>query len=238
MSGHSHAKTVKRRKEAVDAQKGKIFSKLSRLITVAVREGGGFGNPEKNPRLVAVLEKARQANMPKENIDRAILKAVGVDSQEMERVIYEGFGPEGVAVIIDCITDNKNRTSSQLKSSFKQAGGRLAEPGAAAHFFKKRGLIKVKKAVDVEEQTLFLIDLGVEDIEESGGFLDIYVPADRLFEFREKIAKDFKVEKQQQVMEVKIKASLGNQSLGKLKKLIKSLEERDDVERVFVNVEF
>lgn len=238
MSGHSHAATIKRKKEATDAKKGTAFSKIARLITIAVKEGGGVTDPEKNPRLRLALEKAKKFNMPKENIQRAKNKGSGGGEGELQSAIYEGFGPAGAAFIVECITDSKNRTASEIKNLFAQSGGRLAEPGAAAHFFEKKGLIKVKAATELEKQILSLIDSGVEDVEEEKDFLNVYVPAQELVEFKTKIEKEkFIVESVEQVMKAKSKLVLDEQAKEKLKKFVDSLEERDDIQRIFVNVE-
>ncbi len=238
MSGHSHASTVKRRKEAVDAKKGAAFSKVSRLITIAVKEGGGIGDPEKNSRLKLALEKARSINMPKDNINRAIERGLGKgEGAFLESISYEGFGPAGVAVIVECISDNKNRTSSEIKSIFTSSNGRMAEPGSASHFFKKSGLLEVVKNSDKDEQMLKLIDLGAEDIYETDDTFLVYVASEKLMEFKEILSREqFTVIQANLVMKPINKLPVSPDDLDRVKKFIDKLENHDDVQKVYVNI--
>src|SRR3989344_2036346 len=184
MSGHSHYATIKRQKEAKDAARGNLFSKLARAITIATKSGGG-PDPDSNFKLRVVMDAARAANMPKENIERAISKASGPET--LEEVTYEGYGPSGVAVVVEAATDNRNRTGQEIKNIFERGGGSLAGPGSVAFNFEPKGLILLKKANKVEEQMLKLIDVGVDDIQETDDALEVYVSPDKLSEIRTKL---------------------------------------------------
>lgn len=239
MSGHSHAANIKHDKEATDAKRGAAFSKVGRLITVAVKEGGGISNPSSNAKLKVALEKAKQINMPKDNIERAIDRGTGkAGGAILESLSYEGYGPAGVAVILEVITDNKFRTGAEIKNLFSQVGGNLAEPGAAGHFFERKGRISVFKEGGAEEQMLKLIDLGVEDIDEAEeGFFQVYVPVGKLENIKEKlIAGGFKVQSAEMVMRPTSKLSLSPQDSDKVKRFQEKLMAHDDVQRVFINL--
>jgi len=239
MSGHSHAQTVKRTKDATDAKRGKNFSKLGRLITIAVKTGGGMNDPQMNSRLRMALMKAKEANMPKDNIKRAIDKGLGKgEGLDLESITYEGYGPFGVAVIVECITDSKNRTGQEIKSLFTIHGGNLAEPGAAAHYFTRVGFVKVKKDGDGEEQMLKLIDLGAEDIEEKNGFFNVFTSVG-VMEEAEKSIRDlgFEVLESDRIMKANDKMTKENAQIQKISKFVAGLENYEDVQNVFVNVE-
>src|ERR671939_1839944 len=146
MSGHSKWASIKHKKKAVDAKRGALFTKLSRAITVAARDGGG--DPEGNPALALAIQKARDASMPKDNIERAIAKGTGsgADASALETVVYEGYGSGGVAVLVEAVTDNRNRTGAEMRHVFSKHGGNLGEPGSVAYLFDKRGVIAVDAA--------------------------------------------------------------------------------------------
>jgi YebC/PmpR family DNA-binding regulatory protein len=167
MSGHSKWSSIKHKKGALDAKRGKIFTKLIREITVAARFGGG--DPDSNPRLRTAIATAKAANMPKENIDRGVKKGTGeLEGTSYEEVNYEGYGPGGVAVLVDCLTDNKNRTVADVKHVFERHGGSLGEPGCVAWMFEQKGLISFDKDKVDEEQLFDLaLEAGAEDVKES-----------------------------------------------------------------------
>src|SRR3989337_105283 len=165
MSGHSHYATIKRQKETKDAQKGKLFSKLSKEIAIAVREGGGTDSLA-NYKLRMAMDRARASNMPKENVDRIISKAKE-SGEKLESFSYEGFGPGGVSVIVEVASDNRNRTGQELKNLFERAGGSLTGPGSVSFNFEHKGLILLEKEANTEKQFFKLIDAGVEEIEET-----------------------------------------------------------------------
>lgn len=166
MSGHNKWSSIKHKKGAADARRGKVFTKVIREITVAARMGGG--DPDGNPRLRAAISLAKTENMPKENIDRAIKKGTGeLEGVSYEEAGYEGYGPGGVAVLVDCLTDNKNRTVADVKHLFERYGGSLGEPGCVAYMFEKKGLIIIDKDKADEEELLDLaLESGAEDVKE------------------------------------------------------------------------
>jgi YebC/PmpR family DNA-binding regulatory protein len=239
MSGHSHAATIKRDKEATDARRGAAFSKIGRLITIAIKTGGGITDPAKNFKLRLALEKAREVNMPKDNIKRAIERGSGkAEAEALETITYEGFGPGGCAIIVECITDNKYRTGAEIKNLFSKGGGNLAEPGAAAHFFQRRGFLKIQKGAKPEELMLKLIDLGAQDIEEKGDFLYIYVPPEQLVDFAQKlVGQNLRVLETEPVMKPKTILDVGDEAKTRVKKFIEELKAHEDVQKVFVNID-
>src|SRR5437867_7274948 len=169
MSGHSKWSTIKHKKGAADIKRGKLFSKLSRAIIVAAKEGGG--DPGTNLALANAIEKARSYSMPKDNIERAIARGTGADADAgaFEEVVYEGYGPDGVAVLVEALTDNRNRTASEVRHTFAKHGGNLGATGAVAWQFERRGVVVVAgDAVDEEELLLVAADGGADDVEQGG----------------------------------------------------------------------
>src|SRR5690348_14588483 len=163
MAGHSKWAGIKHKKAIVDARRGKLFTKLARAITVAAKEGGG--DVDGNPTLALAVQKARDASMPKDNIERAIAKGTGegVDADRIESVVYEGYGPGGVALLIEALTDNRNRTSADVRHAFSKHGGNLGEPGSVSYLFDKRGVIVVDASRYDEDDLMPAIDAGAED---------------------------------------------------------------------------
>ncbi|KKW00001.1 MAG: transcriptional regulator, partial [Candidatus Amesbacteria bacterium GW2011_GWA1_48_9] len=192
MSGHSKWSTIKRQKEVKDAKKGAIFTKLATAITVAVRQSGGVADPDQNFRLRLAVEKARQFNMPKDNISRAIDKGTGTGGGErMSEAVFEGFLPGGAAVIIETVTDNKLRTAQEIKTLLDKGGGSLGSSGAVGYLFNQLGELKVKvrdtSLKSMDEQELEMIDLGIEDVEVvEDGFL-IYCEPKKTFEIKQRL---------------------------------------------------
>ena len=238
MSGHSKWATIKRQKEVTDARRGKVFTKLGNLITTAVKAGGGITDPEKNFKLRLAMEKARSLNMPKENIQRAISRGSGErEAADWTETFYEGYGPSGIAVIVETATDNKNRTTAEIKNIFERGGGNVASRGAVSFQFKKSGLITVEKASNPEEQILSLMDIEVEDVEQATDVIEVYTKPEQLREVRKKIESiGFKVLSEELMMkplnEVKI------EDKGKAEKVLKfmnTLEEHGDVQKVYAN---
>ncbi|MBU0572291.1 YebC/PmpR family DNA-binding transcriptional regulator [Patescibacteria group bacterium] len=234
MSGHSHYSTIKRQKESNDAAKGQVFSKLTRAISIAVKTGGG-PVPESNYKLRVAIDKARALNMPKVNIERAISK--GTAGGALEEVTYEGFGPEGVAIMVEVATDNRNRSGQEIKNIFEKGGGSLAGPGAVSFNFEPRGFLIVKKDKNTEEQMLTLIDLDVEDMEESSDGIEVYVDANVLSQTREKLeGKGFNIISTELVQKPKNYQSLVDEKkASKVLSLLDNLEKHDDVQKVFAN---
>jgi YebC/PmpR family DNA-binding regulatory protein len=235
MSGHSHYATIKRQKGANDAAKGNLFSKLARAIMIAAKNGA---DPEMNYKLRFEIDKARTASMPKENIERAIAKAT-TEAVNINEVNYEGFGPGGVAIIVQVATDNKNRTAQEIKNIFERGGGSLAGPGAVSFNFEPKGFMLVKKSEDPETQILRLIDLGVEDVNESEDGIEVYVAPDKLGEMHKNLTgSGFEVsEAALQLKPINFQTVTDPVLAGKVMKLIESFEELEDVQNVFTNLD-
>ena len=173
MSGHSKWSSIKHKKAAVDAKRGQQFTKLARAITVAAREGGG--DPDANPSLATAIQKARDASMPKDNIQRAVDRGTGAgaDADAIVRIVFEGYGPGGTAVLVEALTDNRNRTSADVRHAFTRHGGSLGEPGSVAWIFEKRGAVVVDGTRYGEDDLIAAIDAGAEDVQEDGDLLRV-----------------------------------------------------------------
>src|ERR671916_1515193 len=184
MAGHSKWASIKHRKKAVDAKRGALFTKLTRAITVAARDGGG--DPDGNPTLALAIQKARDASMPKDNIERAIAKGTGADSdaEAFETVVYEGYGPGGVAFLVEALTDNRNRTGSEVRHIFTKAGGSLGEPGSVAWQFEKKGIVLVDGERYSEDDLMTAIDAGAEDLAQDENVWEIVTAPGELQEVR------------------------------------------------------
>lgn len=233
MSGHSKWSTIKRKKAINDQAKGKVFSKLSKIITIAVKTGGG-PNPEMNPKLKVAIDAAKAANMPKENIDRAISKA-DTDAASLEEVTYEGFGPGGVGIIVEATTDNRNRTVQEIKQIFDKNGGTLGTPNSVAFNFDTVGAIVLGKAV-TEDEMLTLIDAGVEDIQTQGSETVLYMNSTELANVRSKVeAAGFETQHVNIVRRPKMLVNINESDEEKLRNMLDILEDHDDVQDVFVN---
>jgi YebC/PmpR family DNA-binding regulatory protein len=237
MSGHSHYATIKRQKQANDAVKGKIFSKLARSIQVAVRTGGS-SDPASNYRLRMAIEAARAENMPKENIERAIKRAGG-DAQNIEEVTYEGFGPGGISVIVEAVTDNRNRTSQEIKNLFERGGGSLGGPGSVLFNFEQKGMIVTEKGVNPEDTMLKLIDAGAEDVVEEKDAFEVYVSPSMTEEIKEKISEmGIGVKSASLVMRPKhLQTVSSKEEAQKILAWLEKIEEHDDVQKVYANLD-
>ncbi|HYJ23230.1 MAG TPA: YebC/PmpR family DNA-binding transcriptional regulator, partial [Solirubrobacterales bacterium] len=185
MSGHSKWSSIKHKKGAADAKRGKLFSKLARAIIVAARDGGG--DPDHNPTLATAIQKARDASMPKENIQRAIDRGTGAgaDGAAIESILYEGYGPGGVAILVEALTDNRNRASAEIRFAFSSHNGSLGEPGSVAWIFEKRGVIVVDGDRYGEDDLIVAIDAGAEDVQEDGDLLKVIADPGSLTAVRE-----------------------------------------------------
>lgn len=235
MSGHSHYAQIHRQKGLNDAKRGNLFSKLARAISIAVKTGGA--NPDANLKLKVAIEKAHAASMPKDNVERAIAKGEG-SGEELIEVSYEGFGPGGVGVIVEAATDNKNRTAQEIKNLFERSGGSLAGPGAVLFNFDAKGYLLVEKNTDLEAQMLSMIDMGVEDVSEVEEGIEVYVEPNKLSETRKKFEEaGFKVVETELVMKPKNLVALSEDAAAKLEKFLDSLDEYDDVQKVFTNAD-
>ena len=238
MSGHSKWSSIKHKKGAADAKRGKLFSKLSRAIIVAAKEGGG--DPANNLALQNAIEKARSYSMPKDNIDRAIAKGTGegADGAAYETVVYEGYGPEGVAVIVEALTDNRNRTASDVRHAFTKHGGSLGTTGAVAWQFERRGVVVVPAAgVDEEELFLAAADAGAEDVESDGDVFQVTSAPESLAAVREAIEQaGFTVDSAELSMVPKTTVAVEDETKAKsVMRLIDTLEDNDDVQDVYAN---
>jgi YebC/PmpR family DNA-binding regulatory protein len=238
MSGHSKWSSIKHKKGAADAKRGKLFSKLSRAIIVAAKEGGG--DPAGNLALQNAIEKARSYSMPKDNIDRAIAKGTGEgqDGSNFETVVYEGYGPEGVAVIVEALTDNRNRTASDVRHAFTKAGGSLGATGAVAWQFERRGVVVVPaERVDEEELFMAAADAGAEDLEQDGDVFQVTSAPEALAAVRQAIeAAGFTIDSAELMMVPKVTVAVEDESKAKqVMRLIDTLEDNDDVQEVFAN---
>ncbi|MFO7571904.1 MAG: YebC/PmpR family DNA-binding transcriptional regulator [Gaiellaceae bacterium] len=238
MSGHSKWSSIKHKKGAADAKRGQLFSKLSRAIIVAAREGGA--DPSANLALQNAIEKARSYSMPKDNIERAIAKGSGTDADasSFETVVYEGYGPEGVAVLVEALTDNRNRTASEVRHAFSKHGGNLGTTGAVAWQFERRGVVLVPaEGVDEEELLLVAADAGADDVARDGSSFVVSSGPDALPAVREALeSAGIGVESVELAMVPNVTVGIADESTArKVLRLIEGLEESDDVQDVYAN---
>jgi len=238
LSGHSKWSSIKHKKGAADAKRGKLFSKLSRAIIVAAKEGGG--DPTNNLALQNAIEKAKSYSMPKDNIDRAIAKGSGADADAsaFETVVYEGYGPEGVAVIVEALTDNRNRTASDVRHLFAKNGGNLGASGAVAWQFERRAIVVVPaEGVDEEELFLAAADGGADDLERDGDTFQITAAPDALGAVRDAVqAAGFTVESAELTMLPKTTVAVEDEAKARqLMRLVDALDDNDDVQDVYAN---
>ncbi|BBE30875.1 putative transcriptional regulatory protein [Tepiditoga spiralis] len=234
MSGHNKWSNIQHRKGAQDAKKSKIFTKLIRELTVAAREGG---DPESNARLRSAIEKARDANMPKDKIETAIKKGTGeLGGEELFELMYEGYGPEGVALIISVVTNNKNRSAQEVRHILSKHGGSLAESGAVAWNFEKKALITIPKEeiADMDEFMMEAIEAGAEDVDDSTDPVEITAAPDALGTVRDALKDKYTV-KADLTYNPKTTVKLTGSPAEKLFKLLNALEENDDVQNVYGN---
>ena len=239
MSGHSKWAQIKRQKATADARRGQVFTKLGREITVAARQGGP--DPEANFRLRLAIQKAREANMPMENIERAIKRgAGGSDATALEEIVYEGYGPGGAAILVEAMTDNRNRTAAEVRSIFTRAGGNLGETGCVGWLFDARGVVTVDATgQDADEITLQAIDIGAQDVLTVDSTVDIYTDPTEVEAVRRGLERQgIKVTSAEAEMVPKTTIQLTEEDTIKVLKLMDRLEELDDVQKVYTNVEF
>jgi YebC/PmpR family DNA-binding regulatory protein len=239
MSGHSKWSTIKRKKGAADAKRGKIFTRLIRELSVAAREGGG--DPDANPRLRTAVQMAKAANMPSDNIDRAIKKGTGdLEGASVEEIVYEGFGPYGVAVLMETMTDNRNRTASEVRHVFTKHGGNMADPGAVAWMFDQKGVIQIERSKIPEEDLLeAVLEAGAEDVDTSDP--DFYRVVCAVKDFQS-VTGDLEkrgVPLGEAGLEriPKTTKELGEDEAEKFLKFYEALEDLDDVQKTFANFE-
>jgi YebC/PmpR family DNA-binding regulatory protein len=238
VSGHSKWSTIKHKKGAADAKRGKLFSKLSRAIMAAAKEGGS--DPGSNLALQNAIEKARSYSMPKDNIERAIAKGAGegTDGAAFEIVVYEGYGPEGVAVLVEALTDNRNRTASDVRHLFTKFGGNLGATGAVAWQFERRGVVLVPAdGVDEDELVLAAADAGADDVERDGSTFVVSSAPEELTSVREALeAAGLELESVGLSMVPKTTVAIADESTAKqVVRLVEGLEDNDDVQDVYAN---
>lgn len=236
MAGHSKWSQIKHKKKIADARRGQQFTKLVRAITVAAREGGG--DPEGNPALALAIQKAKEASMPKENIERAIAKGIGADSdsEAIEAITYEGYGPGGVAILVEALTDNRNRTGSEVRHLFSKHGGNLGEPGSVAWVFEKKGSIVVDAERYSEDDLIVAIDAGAEDVIEEDGVFEIVTDVSDFTAVR-KALEEAGVELQSAELTQRPtnRVQVEEDRVPALMRLIEALEDHDDVNAVHAN---
>ena len=238
MSGRSKWSSIKHKKGAADAKRGKLFSKLSRAIIVAAKEGGG--DPSANLALQNAIEKARSYSMPKDNIDRAIAKGSGADADAdaFESITYEGYGPEGVAVIVEALTDNRNRTAADVRHMFAKHGGNLGATGAVAWQFERRGVVVVPaEGVDEEDLLLVAADGGADDVEQDGTVFQVTAAPESLSAVRQAIEDaGFTVDSAELMLVPKTTVAVEDEAKARqVMRLIDALEDNDDVQDVYAN---
>ena len=236
MSGHSKWASIKHKKAATDAKRGQMFTKLIKELTVAARDGGGDSN--KNPRLRVAMARAKEANMPTNNIDRAIKKGTGeLPGVTYESFMYEGYGQGGVAIIVEAVTDNKNRTTAEVRNIFSKKGGNLAGAGSVAWTFQKRGFIVVDKtAIDEDELMSIVLDAGAEDLKSSEKSYEITTQLADLEKVKEALkAKDIKWESAEITMIPNSTVKVVGEAAKNILAFVEALEEHDDVQNVYAN---
>src|ERR671919_2814955 len=237
MSGHSKWSSIKHRKGAADAKRGKLFSKLSRAIIVAAKEGGG--DPAGNLALQNAIEKARSYSMPKDNIERAIARGSGqdADAAAFETIVYEGYAAGGVALLVEALTDNRNRTAADVRHVFSKHDGNLGEAGSVAWLFERRGVVLVDGSADEDELTLAAAEGGADDVERDGSTWQVTAPPENLTSVREAIeSAGFAIENAELTMVPKTTIDVDDEGQAKkVLRLVDALEDNDDVQEVFAN---
>jgi YebC/PmpR family DNA-binding regulatory protein len=236
MSGHSKWSSIKHKKGAADAKRGKEFTKLARAITVAARDGGP--NPDANAPLATAIQKARDASMPKDNIQRAVDRGsgVGTDADAIEQILFEGYGPGGAAILVEALSDNRNRTSADVRHAFNKHHGSLGEPGSVAWIFEKRGVVVVDAGRYGEDDVISAIDAGAEDVREDGEQLRVISDPGDLADVREALeAAGVEIQSAEVAMEPKSTVEVKGSEAEDLLRLFDALEEHDDVNEVHGN---
>ena len=238
MSGHSKWAQIKRKKGVADVKKGAMFTRLGREISIAAREGGG--DPNANFVLRLAVDKARGQNMPKENIERAIKRGTGElnEGGQLEDIMYEGYGPGGSALLVQVLTDNRNRTASEVRHMFTHGGGNLAASNAVAWMFEKRGVITIENVKNADELELELIDAGADDFRLDGNVLEVYCAPDQLKGLRETLEKrKIAIAAAEVAWISKTSAQVTDDQAAQTMRLMESIEEHDDVQKVYSNVD-
>jgi YebC/PmpR family DNA-binding regulatory protein len=237
MSGHSHWATIKHKKGAIDAKRGKLFSKLSRAIIIAARHGGG--DPEMNLKLRYAIDKARSVSMPKDNIDRAIKRGTGeMEGLTFEEVLYEGYGPGGVAILVDVLTDNRNRTAGEIRKTFERGGGKLGSAGCVSYLFERKGVFSIDGSA-IDEDTLMgiALDAGAEDMKRSGSTFDITCDPSQFTQVQEALKGNNLTPLVAEISQVpKVAVDVDTETGKKVLRLMEAVDDNDDVQNVYSNV--
>ncbi len=239
MSGHSKWHSIKHQKGVADARRGQLFTKLTREIIVAVREGGS--NPDTNFRLRLAVQKARDSNMPMDNIERSIKKGSGeLEGMTLTELVLEGYGPSGIAILVEALTDNRNRTIQEVRSTFSKHGGSLGENGCVSWIFNAKGLISVKAAgLDADNLALNAIDAGADDVKIEGDYVEIYTMPEDLFTVRSALeTKNIPIASAELLKVPKTTVQLDDKAALQTMKLLEKLEEIDEMQHVFSNADF
>jgi YebC/PmpR family DNA-binding regulatory protein len=239
MSGHSKWATIKRKKAATDSARGKVFTKIIKEITIASRDGGG--DPDANPRLRLAIQTAKGNNMPQDNITRAIKKGTGeLEGVRYEEITYEAYAPGGIAVIIESVTDNKNRTVAELRHLISKKNGNLAESGSVSWMFERKGVVNVEKE-NVKEDDLMevILDAGADDLKTEGDFFEVIVPIESFEKVRKAIEdKSYKIESASLQYIAKDLVAVESKNADEVIRFIEAVEENDDVQNLFTNADF
>ena len=236
MAGHSKWAGIKHKKAIVDARRGKLFTKLARHITVAAKDGGG--DPDGNPSLALAIQKAKDASMPKDNIERAIQRGTGegADAASYEAIVYEGYGPGGVALLIEALTDNRNRTGSEVRHALSKAGGSLGEPGSVAYLFDKQGVIVVDSGSYSEDDLIVAIDAGAQDIAVDEDVFEVLTEPSDLTAVRKALEEaGIEMQSAEVTYRPSTRVEIDEETAGKLMRLIDTLDDNDDVGEVHAN---
>lgn len=238
MSGHSKWATTKHKKAAIDAKRGKLFARLVKNIEVAARTGGG--DPAGNPTLYDAIQKARKNSVPSDNIDRAVKRGSGAEAggADWETIMYEGYGPGGVAVLVECLTDNRNRAAADVRVAFTRNNGSLADPGSVSYLFTRKGVIEVPKADGVDEDTIFMtvLDAGAEEVNDEGEKFEVISEATDLVKVRTALVDaGIEYDSAEASFVPATKVELNLEGVKKIMKLIDALEDSDDVQNIFSN---
>ncbi len=237
MSGHSHWATIKHKKGAVDAKRGKLWSKLSRAIIIAARNGGG--DPNMNLKLRYAIDKAREVSMPKDNIERAIKRGTGdVEGMTFEEITYEGFGPGGVAILVDVLTDNRNRTSGEVRKIFERAGGNMGSAGCVGYLFERKGLFSLP-VTGIDEDTLMgiVLDAGADDLKREGDHFEITCDPTAFNKVQEALkANNLTLDNAEIAQLGKVPVDTDVEAGKKAMRLVEMLNDHDDVQNVYSNL--
>jgi YebC/PmpR family DNA-binding regulatory protein len=239
MGGHSHWSTIKRQKGASDAKRGQLFTRLSREISVAAREGGG--DVTMNPRLRLAIDKAKEGNMPADTIKRAVERgAGGGDAANLQEITFEGYGPGGVAILVEVVTDNRNRSVSDLRTALSRGGGNLGESGSVAWQFESKGLITLEaQGADPDEVALVAIDAGADDVQVDGNIIEVHTAPADLDKVRRQLAEGgFKATSAELSMLPKNMVPLDEGAARQALRLLDTIEDLDDVQKVYSNADF